>query len=349
MVLFDKGDKILKSVDFHKSSTQWIYQLQHAEDVPDRADAAKALGDEKGNDAAVAVLGRAAVQDKFWGVRVEALNSLGKIGGGEAEKSALAAVDNPEPWVREAAVTQLGHFHDETTLVPRLDAVFQKDPAYRVRSAALGALGQMKAPSAFATLESAAKMDSPDDVIRRAALRAMGELGDDRAVPALVDSSQQGKPVRARAVAIASLAKLDKKNEQIEMQLIGFLNDPSFDIKFSALLALGDRGDPAAIEPLEALLKSGTASGTGPMIQEQIAKLRKTGEHADENAAKATQAGAQGERPPDPPRPDRPAGESAVGANTQVVERLDRLERELAEVNDRLKRIEQEMPGKISQ
>ena len=52
MVLFDKGDKILKSVEFRKSAAEWIYQLQHAQDVPDRADAAQALGDVKGSDAA---------------------------------------------------------------------------------------------------------------------------------------------------------------------------------------------------------------------------------------------------------------------------------------------------------
>jgi aminopeptidase N len=56
MVLFDKGDKILKSAEFRKSTAEWIYQLQHAQDVPDRADAAQALGDVKGSDAAISAL-----------------------------------------------------------------------------------------------------------------------------------------------------------------------------------------------------------------------------------------------------------------------------------------------------
>ena len=41
MVLFDKGDKILKSLDFQKTPEEWIRQLQTATDVPDRADAAR--------------------------------------------------------------------------------------------------------------------------------------------------------------------------------------------------------------------------------------------------------------------------------------------------------------------
>ena len=114
MVLFDKGDKILKTVEFQKSPAEWIYQLQHASDVPDRADAAKALGDEKGNDAAAAALGEAALHDPFWGVRDESLLALGRIGSGDAEKGVIAALANSEPWVREQAVTQLGHFRDDS-------------------------------------------------------------------------------------------------------------------------------------------------------------------------------------------------------------------------------------------
>src|SRR4029077_4560333 len=101
LILFDKGDKILKSVEFHKSAAQWIYQLQHAEDVPDRADAAQALGDLKGNDAAISAIGEAAAHDHFWGVRVQALTALGKLGGAQAEKGVLPVLADSEPWVRE--------------------------------------------------------------------------------------------------------------------------------------------------------------------------------------------------------------------------------------------------------
>src|ERR1017187_722639 len=42
MVLFDKGDKILKSVDFQKPPEEWIRQLRTAPDVPDRAEIGRA-------------------------------------------------------------------------------------------------------------------------------------------------------------------------------------------------------------------------------------------------------------------------------------------------------------------
>ena len=111
MVLFDKGDKILKSVDFQKTSEEWIRQLRTAPDVPDRADAAFALGNLRDNEAAANALGEAAQHDKFWGVREEALRALGRIDfAASAKKQVLAALSNDQPWVRAVAVDQLGKF-----------------------------------------------------------------------------------------------------------------------------------------------------------------------------------------------------------------------------------------------
>ncbi len=103
LVLFDKGDKILKTVEFHKTTAQWIYQLQNAQDAPDRADAAQALAGIKSDDA-IAALGDAALKDRFWGIRNESLLALGRIGGKDAEQRVLAATANTDPWVREVAV-----------------------------------------------------------------------------------------------------------------------------------------------------------------------------------------------------------------------------------------------------
>src|SRR4029077_8064693 len=49
LVLFDKGEKILKTVNFEKDPAMLIYQLKNAETVPDRANAAVALGGLRDN------------------------------------------------------------------------------------------------------------------------------------------------------------------------------------------------------------------------------------------------------------------------------------------------------------
>src|SRR5580658_10513456 len=170
MVLFDKGDNILKSLEFKKDAAALIYQLKNAETVPDRADAAVALGAMKDNADVVAALGNAAQHDPFWGVRAESQKALGKIGGSPAEKQILTALNDPKPWVRQVAAQELGGFTDDASLGPQLTEIATNDKAYRVRAAALNALGDIKAPNAYDVLTAAVKLDSPDDTLRNGAL-----------------------------------------------------------------------------------------------------------------------------------------------------------------------------------
>src|SRR4029077_2433718 len=151
----------------------------------------------------------------------------------------------------------------------------ENDEAYRVRGAALKSLAEIKAPNAFEILSAAVQSESPDDTIRAAALHGLGTLGDDRAVPVLLAWAAAGKPLETRGAAITSLAGLDKNNKEITKALVSYLQEPYFNIKYSALFALGSRGDQDAIAPLEALLKSGELSiGAAPYIESQISVLK---------------------------------------------------------------------------
>ena len=335
VILFDKGDKILKFLDFQKTAEEWIRQLKTARDVPDRADAAFALGNIRDNEAAAKALGEAAQHDKFWGVREEALRALGRIGSATAKKEALASLSNDQPWVRAVAVDQLGRFHADDEVAKRLQNIYKDDKAYSVRGAALESLALDKAPDAEATLEKALTVSSPDDVLRSAALRALGSLGDNAAVPTLIEWSSPGKPSALRTVAITSLGRVDLKNHDITERLIAYLKEPSFDIRFATVFALGRRGDPTAIEPLEALVKSGQFSiGIPHAVEDLIEELK--GKNAPPKAA----------APADPRNGDASAANGK--SNQDVLDRLDRLEQQLSEMNERLRRIESSLPGSKS-
>jgi aminopeptidase N len=277
MVLFNKGDKILSSVKFEKSPAALIYQLKNATDVTDRAEAARELGSVKDNADAVAALGEAAQHDSFRGVRTQALRALGKIGGASAEQFIIAAVNGEaKPWVRDVGAEELANFKDDgAALGPKLTDLAAHDPAYRVRSAALESLGTLKAPGAYDTLIAAVRSDSPENMLRNAALRSLGALGDDRAAPLLLEWSALGKPFDSRSAAIDSMAALDKPNHDITKALISYLKEPYVDTKFATVFALGRRGDPLAIEPLEALVKSGDLSPDAVQyVEQQIASLK---------------------------------------------------------------------------
>ena len=342
MVLFDKGGHILKTADVHKDKKEWLYQLKNAAELSDRADGAVALKTFKEKDEEIInALGDSALNDKAWGVRATAADSLGALGGAQAAKKVLVALDAAkEPWLRSRLVAALGNFKDDKEVLARLPVIAEQDNAYRARAAALQALGKLKSPDAFRILNAAITADSPDDFLRNAALRALGPLGDDKAVPVLSSWSAIGKPMPTREAAIASLARLQKDNKEITRQIAAYLSEPHFPVRMAALFALGGRGDATAIPALEEMLKSNDLSiEMTPMIKAQIAKLKRP---AKEKPAAHAQANA------DDDEDDESADGDAGGEKNHsvVADRLDKLEHLLEEMNGRLKVMETRLPAK---
>jgi aminopeptidase N len=331
MVLFDKGTQILKSAQFKKEKKELLYQLKNASEVADRADAAEALANLKGDDEAVAALGEALRNDKSSGVRRTAANSLGELGGAAASKQLLDALNSAkEPWVRGSIVLALENFKDDTAVVARLQTVAREDSSYRARGAALRAIGRIKGAGAYETLVAAVNADSPDGFLRNAALSGLGALGDDKAVPLLREWAAPGKDMDSREAAIGSLARLQKDNKELTQVIAGYLLDSHFPIRRTAIYALGGRGDASAIPALEAMLQSKNLSiEMQPTIKEQIERLKNP-------LAKGGPHGTM--------KPDANAGEKA-GED----ERLAHVEQLVQEMNDRLKEIEKRLPPPAKQ
>ena len=333
MVLFDKGGHLLKSAEFHKEKKEWLYQLKNATELADRADAVVALGKIKNDEEVVTALGETLRSDKAWGVRAIAADTLGQLGGASASKSLVAALDSQDkPWVRSRVVTALGNTKEDASVTARLSAIAKQDDSYRARAGALQALGRLKGPDAFATLEAAVAADSPDGFLRNAALRAFGSLGDDKAVPLLLQWSAAGKPIDSRTAAINSLGRLKKDDKGITQQIAAYLTEQHFPVRMSSIYALGSRGDATAIPALETLLKSDDLSiEMVPMIKGQIARLKKPadgkpgGSHASGDA-------------------DEESSESSAGGPSTTEQRLEKLERLLQEMSDRLKSMESRLP-----
>ncbi len=328
MVIFDKGTQILKSVEFKKEKKEWFYQLRNAGELGDRADAAVALGRLKTDDDVPAALGEALRTDRAPGVRRVAAEALGSLNSPAAAKQLLGAIQGAaEPELRATLVQTLGSFKDNPEIVTKLEETAAEDPSYRARAAALQAIGRMKTPNAYERLSAAVAGDSPDAVLRNAALRGLGSLGNDKAVPLLEEWSLPGKDISSRQAAIGSLASLQKDNKEITNQIAGYLTDPQFMVRRSAIFALGMRGDSSAIPALEALLGSDRLSiEMAPMIKDQIDRLKNPGKSA---------LGVHAERNAGAPDADAKGGED---------QRLIHLEQLVEEMNERLKTMEGRLP-----
>jgi aminopeptidase N len=326
MVLFDKGDQVLKSMEFKKDKKELLYQLKNASELADRADAAVALGKLKEDSDVATALGDALRNDKARGVREVAAGALGSLNTPGAAKELLTSLDTTkEPSVRAAIVEALGSFKANSDVTAKLESVASQDSSYRARGAALQSIGISKTPKALEILTAAVNGESPDGFLRNAALHGLGPLGDDKAVPLLREWAAPGKDVSSRRAAIMSLARLDKNSNEITKQLIGYLDDSEFPVRMSAIFALGTRGDVTAIPAMEALLKSDNLSiEMAPMIKMQIQRLK--------NPGKGGSGGMMGmgeEAEPD-----------AAKAKPDEDQRLSRLEHLVEEMNERLKVIE---------
>src|SRR5712692_8568695 len=331
MVVFDKGGRVLKSTDFHKEKKEWLYQLKNAAEVADRADAILALGKIKNDDEVLAALGNAVNTDRAWGVRDIAADTLGRMATAGAAKQLLDTLNsNEEPFVRNHIVAALGEIKDEPKIAAKLETVAREDASYRARANALQSLGHLKAPDALNTLTAAVKGASPDDILRNAALRSLGYLGDDKAAPLLREWAAPGKDVETRKVAIAALARLDKSNKEITAEIAKYLTESHYPIRYAAIYSLGSRGDASAVPALESLLKRDDLSiDMGPTIKEQIARLQKQkGEKGDSHGTG------------DSEDEQEDAGQQAIA------QRLEKLERLIQEMIDRLKSIETRLPKK---
>lgn len=334
MVLFDKGNKILKSVDWDKSADDWTYQLAHAATVPDRADAAEALGEFKDNRRVIMALGQAGKSDAFWGVRNEAIQSLGRIGGVAAKQQLMEDLANTQPWVRQTAIEQLGHATPDHKVAYLIGQFVSQDKAWHVRAAAIGALADMKPPQAFETLQDLVNSQSPDDILRNAALRAFGPLGDDKATPVLLTWAAPGKPVTSRAAAISALGQLDRNSKDITKTLISYLDEEHVDVQRAALQALVARGDQDAVPALEALQKNPSLSiGMRPFLGRMIQQLK---------AAAPTPAGANGPNGAGGARASNAAaGDGGRNAsNEKLLKAIETLQQQVTELNDRMKKLE---------
>jgi len=100
----------------------------------------------------------------------------------------------------------------------------------------------------------------------------------------------------------------------------------------ASIFALGRRGDPAAIEPLEAFLKTGQLSISIPHAVEGLIEQLKMQNPAHKDSPTADQKISD-------------ASSTTASNNQLVVDRLDHLERQMTEMNDRLRKIETSLTG----
>ena len=275
LVGFDYGGTLLTELRFDKSIDDLIFQATRDEDVTGRLRALRRLREvlqEERDSVALMAIGHAIcavlLQDKFWGVRLEAAKSLKGLKYEEAVSALVTATEDPSANVRIQTIRSLSAMQD-ARFVPTYISLL-KDSSYRVIRAAAIALGETRSPGAYDALLRLLHGPSWRENNRIAALKGLKALGDERCVGDVVAFSARGNPVNVRIAALEALVAIAQDDPRtfaiVSGMLLNVLAPPNPELLkplAKALVAIGDR---RGIETFEKAIH--TLPASHPFIRE---------------------------------------------------------------------------------
>jgi aminopeptidase N len=277
LVLVDPEETILKRVRLKVDATMLRTQLLEAENVLKRIEAAGELG-KMGDREAVAGLGQALRQDRFWGVAARAAKALGEIGTDQAKGILMDALAIEHPKARRAVVKALGNFKDEAVF-RALISLAEQDPSYFVEAEAVLAAARTKVGDAFPVLKRALERESYNQVVRCRALEGLGELDRDDGLPLLFAYCRYGHHEMVRAQALRTLGKMGQSrphNREIVERIGDTFRPPSgpqtLRPKLAAIQALETLG---VDEGLPILRRAAESEVDGRLVRSARVAMRK--------------------------------------------------------------------------
>ena len=266
-VIFDKGSKILKKLNFERSIEEYVFQSLNATNAVDRIQAVRELQWYSNSDLAVRTLMNLAIDDRFSGVREEAVWALGNILRDSVMETLILAYGDRDSRVRVAAVGSLGRFKSPE-VIKTLQHAFEKDSSYNVAAAALKSLVNADSVNKLSYLEKALQLDSYNNVIRTTALRLFALMHNDYAYDVLVKHTISGIDPNLRIHAMNLLSSYWKERDDVLYLIVRLAKDKNKSVRVSAVRILSNLGDERIIKTL----KQYAERENEPIVLEELRK-----------------------------------------------------------------------------
>lgn len=166
LVNVDAQKMLLCTKNEQKSLVEWAFQYRNAPLYLDRFEAITKLTEQADDSLSTEII-LSALNDKFWSLRLDAINSLTNIQTGHEkiikDKLVLLAQKDPKSLVRSTAIEYLAsHYKDAD-----LETVYKNglaDRSYYVLSSSLSAIGRLN-PSEAIVLAKQYENDTNEDVL----------------------------------------------------------------------------------------------------------------------------------------------------------------------------------------
>lgn len=182
-----------------------------------------------------------------------AIYTLGKMKSTQAVPVLIATLTDPDPVIRDSAMTTLGKLGDPRAYQPLLKAAHQ-DPSPTLRQKAEGLVITLSGAQHDEVDEETllTQLQSPDEEVRKQACLALGQHGSWWAVAPLIKALDDPHPeVRERAIGALS----DLGDKRAVAPLLEHLPTCTGKERYLILVTLGILQDESARETLEGYLK----------------------------------------------------------------------------------------------
>ena len=283
LVIFDKGDYLIKELNFKKSLDEWKYQATHAKNLVDRYLAVLALAKLQKEGDVASVLTDRMMNDPFWSVRQQAASAASQMAARSdslkptLKPAFLAALKDKRSEVRSVAAGALRWFRGDD-VVDALHAALN-DSSYQVFGRALSSLAKTDSSHALPIVAKYLKSPSRQNVVAGSALSALAALDTAQAVTVALEMVKDQRFTPTRYTSLSMIRWYGKGRSDAMGVLKDILKDGNESVRNYAAIVLGDIGDVSVIPALEAVAndKDNAASASAKRSIENINKRAKEG------------------------------------------------------------------------
>ncbi len=278
LVVFDKGNWILKEVHFRKSKDEWIYQAERALSMISRLKAVQAIGNLPDNSTYLPVIVGAMTHDPFWAVRREAILQSEKLKPASDSlkdllgKALKAAAEDKKSAVRSAAIGRLGTLGG-TDIIEFLKAKLN-DSSYDVMQSALHSIAKVDSLHAVSFLKTYLGYPSYRSKVATAALSAIASIDSNEGLSLGPGYARYGAPIELRYTALSIMSRYGKHRPDVLTFIQSLLGDKNNGIRSYATRILGDIGDEKTVDLLQPIAADKNDFSRG-VAASSIEKIRK--------------------------------------------------------------------------
>ncbi len=268
MVVFDDGNRILKSLTFDQPTPWLATQLRLDTDLWDREWVLGELAKRPTDEAAGRAVADAVTSADYSYTRAIAASAISVFPASLALPALTVAVRDTSAQVRAAAVAALGNLNGPEALTVARNA-WEHDSSYTVRASAVTAIARLDPSGRRDILRQALSIPSYQDAIRNAALTMIARNNDTSMI------GDVERLVGDQELPSRVLAAFGARGNQQALDLLATnLNDDRAWVRGWTLLALGSIEPNQRLALFERALPKVTHADTRAAVERAIAGLR---------------------------------------------------------------------------